>query len=149
MDLDGDIDRIVDSTPQADSRGLSLLGWIDDRQLLVARTDFNPDWTDRIELWSVDLHGLTQSIGTVDRAFVGTVSLTVDRRAVLLTRIEGDGTHNIYRFDLQDARLLPLTHNLSQGTSFSGITPLGDGAILFVQHERHESIWYVRIDNPS
>jgi hypothetical protein len=128
---------------------LSLLGWMDSRRLLVARVRANPDWTNHIQLYTLSLDGAEAQLGVVDHVFVGTARLDRPRRTLLMTRAGDDGVHNIHALDFRTRRLDRLTDNELQGVSFSGITLLPGGSILFVQHERNESVWFVRIEGTA
>jgi hypothetical protein len=146
---DGGEEQTVLSLAPGDSCGLSLFGWLDDRTLLVARVRTQPDWTDRLDLSTVDLAGDARRLGSIDRAFAGTACLDRRRRTLYLTRVGEGVVHNIHGFDLGTRRLSPLTRNRLQGVTFSGITSRADGSTLFVQQELTESVWYVPLDKPE
>jgi hypothetical protein len=145
-DVDGDRDLPLPAITVTRPDRLSLLGWLDARTLLVARTRTNPDWTDRIELSSVEIGGKVDALGVVDRAFVGTARLSRPARTLFLTACSEDGVHDVRSLDLHTGRLVRVTDNPLHGVSFAGITPFPDGSAVFVRHERTESIWLVRIE---
>jgi Tol biopolymer transport system component/tRNA A-37 threonylcarbamoyl transferase component Bud32 len=125
---------------------LSVVGWLDSRTVLVVRSRWNPDVTDRLDFLRVRVDGQSTRIATTERGFRGTARLDRERHGVLLTCSEEDGIHNVYHFDLQTHSLHQLTQNRAPGVTFSRITPLADGSLLVARYERTETIWFFRVE---
>jgi Tol biopolymer transport system component len=126
----------------ANSERLSLVGWIDGYTLLLAGARDTPDGSMRLCRLGVD--GTAAEVDVVDRV-VGSPRLDAPHN-LLVARADDDGVQNIYALNLHTRRLERLTDNEAQGVGFAGITPRSDGSILFVQQERNESVWFVRIE---
>jgi Tol biopolymer transport system component len=129
----------------ANPERLSLLGWIDGQHLLVAGVRDTPEGDTR--LCRLGLDGTTLDVAVVDRV-VGSPRLDAPH-TLLVARAGDDGVQNIYALSLHARRLERLTDNEAQDVAFAGITPRPDGSILFVQQERNESVWFVRIEGST
>jgi hypothetical protein len=120
----------------------SARGWLTgDTGLVLARAGrFQTDFTSEVEALVVSTHGAIRSAGIVPDAFLVTTRLDPQRSVLYVVRIE-EGAHNLYEISLVSGRVRRVTDNGLPGVTFSGIEPLGGGALIGVRYEQTSDIW--------
>jgi Tol biopolymer transport system component len=124
-----------------------LSGWISADRLLLLRARRTRGAMSSLEMTEASLDGRRRIVATVEDSFLSTARLDPAGRRVFVTRAIA-GIHNIHVVNLADGTVKPVTANQAPGTSFSGIQPLGAGAIVFAREERKRDIWIVKRKSP-
>jgi hypothetical protein len=122
-----------------------LRGWIGDGSVLFLRRHepVSPGaGTQEVEVVAVGA-GTARTVTRLDGAFPATARLDPPGSFLYITRAE-NGLHNLYAVSTADGSTRPLTRNTQEGVSFSGIEPLGDGAVIYARAESRRDIWLAR-----
>jgi hypothetical protein len=106
------------------------------------------DSTAEIQVLVAGMMGALRTIGTVDRALIGTIRLDPARAVLYVTRSEG-GIQNLFAYSLTNKTLRRVSENDLPGVTFSGIEPLGGGQIIGVRQERKSDVWLLDSGHPE
>lgn len=143
--LDDGVDTILVRAIEGLPARLACAGWLAPGSLVVARSTLNDDWSRRAEVLVVETSGTRRHVATIERTFPGAARLDPNRQVLYLTLVRSDdGCHDLGALDLKSGHLERLTDNQVPGTSFSGISILADGSILYSRHQQSQSIWSIR-----
>ena len=144
MDLHSGAESVVFADALPAKTQFYLVGWFDnDRSLVGLRFTAHSDLTQRIEILSIERSGQLRVLGTVARGFASTAWLDAERETLYLTLIEG-GAHNIHAFPLAGGKARRLTDNQLPGVTFSGISSLGDGTLVYARQVENYDIWMLQ-----
>ena len=120
-----------------------LKGWLDGSWIATHRTKVNDDLTADLAVLAIDeATGARRTVGTITNAFVGTAALDLQRRSLILTRVE-NGASNVYEFSLRTGDLRQITRNTLAGVIYSGFQPVSN-AVIGVREERRQDIWLIQ-----
>lgn len=126
-------------------------GWLRDGSGVVSIRPHNvdDDYTGTLEVVVVGITGSTTAIASIASGFIATTRYDPVRSALYVTRRDND-QYNVFAVALAPGgEQTRITDNVAPETVFSGVEPLGNGAVVGVRYERKSDIWVVESVRPS
>jgi len=145
MDPSSGADKVILSMRHDWRANMFVRGWLSAHEVVVLQAFFNPDWSERATVLTVDTNGAMRNIGEIRRGYIGTARLDPAARLLYLTGVDDGDIHNLIAFSLDDATVRTITNNTVSGVSFASIEIDAKGDVLYLRQENNQDVWTIEL----